>query len=289
MALNQWTLQAALSGTSTKLTLLTNALASDIFHGKYPVDDLLPSEHELVKTFGVSRNTVRSALKKLQEIGLITTRRGVGHTVRARESQVQYAQSFDSIADLQQYASSTRVVINSRDEFVVDKGRAAWLGCKPGESWWLVRTTRYPKTSQTAIAVCEIFIPCVYATVLAGSGQDQLGIFEKIEALRGESFSEIQQDITAGIATASEARQLGIPPRSPVLILVRRYFGSGREILEIARSVHSAKSFSYSMKVHLKAGAPKSGGVPPDESPRRYLISSGTTAHSPESARAGCA
>lgn len=58
---------------------LTDAIAS----GQYETGQRLPSESELVKTFGASRPTVNRALRELQLAGMIERRAGSGSYVRA--------------------------------------------------------------------------------------------------------------------------------------------------------------------------------------------------------------
>jgi GntR family transcriptional repressor for pyruvate dehydrogenase complex len=49
-----------------------------ILEGTYPPDSKLPSEQELANEYGVSRNVVREALKRLKERGLVSIRTGSG-------------------------------------------------------------------------------------------------------------------------------------------------------------------------------------------------------------------
>src|SRR5690348_5445024 len=58
-------------------------LADAIASGQYEAGQRLPSESELVKTFGASRPTVNRALRELQLAGLIDRRAGSGSYVRA--------------------------------------------------------------------------------------------------------------------------------------------------------------------------------------------------------------
>ncbi len=55
---------------------IADAIRSAIMEGKLVVDERLPSEMELAHRFGVSRPTVREALKRLAAQNLIRTRRG---------------------------------------------------------------------------------------------------------------------------------------------------------------------------------------------------------------------
>jgi len=62
---------------------LAQLLRQDIMAGRYRVNQGLPGEESLAVTYGVARDTGRSALGVLREEGLIVTRRGAGSTVRS--------------------------------------------------------------------------------------------------------------------------------------------------------------------------------------------------------------
>jgi DNA-binding FadR family transcriptional regulator len=59
-------------------------LTSDIVRGLYPPGSRLPPERELARLLGASRPTLREALGRLGEWGLIAARRGSGIVVRDR-------------------------------------------------------------------------------------------------------------------------------------------------------------------------------------------------------------
>lgn len=59
-----------------------NAIRSDILLKVYPDNSLLPTESELMEKYGVSRNTIRRAIKLLQDEGFILTRQGSGSIVK---------------------------------------------------------------------------------------------------------------------------------------------------------------------------------------------------------------
>ncbi len=73
-----------------------------IIQGVYQKGDLLPSEKELIEMTGVSRITVREALRLLNEAGIIRTRKGKGSFVTVdrselmceQEGKAQYEESF---------------------------------------------------------------------------------------------------------------------------------------------------------------------------------------------------
>ncbi len=57
-------------------TLIIKQIRSAILQGKYQPGDSLPTESELVSQFGVSKHTVREALRALEGMGFIVVRRG---------------------------------------------------------------------------------------------------------------------------------------------------------------------------------------------------------------------
>jgi DNA-binding FadR family transcriptional regulator len=61
---------------------LTEAIES----GRYAIGDQLPSEKELMRSYGVSRTVVREAVAALRAAGLVTTRRGRGAFIAAIRS-----------------------------------------------------------------------------------------------------------------------------------------------------------------------------------------------------------
>ena len=60
---------------------LTKALIHDITSGVYPVGSSLPGELELAEKHGVSRGTVRVALMRIQELGLVSRKKRAGTRV----------------------------------------------------------------------------------------------------------------------------------------------------------------------------------------------------------------
>ncbi|MCG8591535.1 MAG: GntR family transcriptional regulator [Proteobacteria bacterium] len=58
------------------------ALREQILRGEYAAGERLPAERELAQRLGVNRSSVREALRKLEQLGLVSIRHGGGATVR---------------------------------------------------------------------------------------------------------------------------------------------------------------------------------------------------------------
>ncbi len=68
--------------------VVVERLRQSIESGNLSSGDRLPPEPELVSQLGVSRTVLREAIKRLQTIGLVTIRRGVGTYVADRNNLV---------------------------------------------------------------------------------------------------------------------------------------------------------------------------------------------------------
>ncbi|GAP35554.1 GntR family transcriptional regulator [Piscinibacter sakaiensis] len=248
----------ATPGGLPKHALITRALEAEIRAGRHPLGSTLPSEPELMHQFGVSRHTVRAALRTLQDRGLVQPHQGRGSVVRATTAERRYTQGFASAEDLLQYVASTRAVQTERQALVVDAALAAWLGCRPGEHWWRLGVLRCPLDSDEPSTLADVYLPSAYGTLLADAPSDQRPIFRAIEEELGEVIAEIRQEITAVLPTPAEAAALALGPGEPVLAIVRRYLGRDARVLEVTRTLHRARDFTYTMKLRL-AGA----GTPP--------------------------
>ncbi|MCT4707771.1 GntR family transcriptional regulator [Enterobacteriaceae bacterium H11S18] len=79
---------------------VVNLLKSRISSPGCAVGDMLPSEKELAELYNVSRNTLRKALKVLENEGLIERRHGSGTFLRSKQFQVSvtHMDSFTEIA-----------------------------------------------------------------------------------------------------------------------------------------------------------------------------------------------
>lgn len=250
--------------SQAKHARIARALEQDLAQGKYRVGATLPSEPALTQQFGVSRHTVRAALRTLQERGLIASQQGLGSVVRATTTTLRYTQGFASAEDLLQYVASTRVLQLDKHEIVVNAELAAWLGCKPGERWWkltVLRCAASPSSDGQATSsgagddrptsLADVYLPDAYGASMAEELVSNRPIFRFIEEQLGEPISEIRQDINAVMPTAQEAAALQVAPGEPALAIVRRYLGKHGQVLETTRTLHPGAQFTYTMNLRL--------------------------------------
>lgn len=235
--------------------LVAQRLLDDITGGRYPVGSLLPTEFELCTQFGVSRHTVREAIRRLHEHGLVTRQRGIGTSVKATRVDSRYVQSTASISDLPQYVADTRLVTTAAADVIADEFLAELLRCPVGQRWVKVTGFRYAGKEKLPMALTEIYINAAYGGVRKLIGTLKVPVYTLIEKQYGITIVEVKQEIRAATIGAADAKRLSVKPGSAGLVVTRRYFGDNDRPIEVAVNLHPADRFSYSMSMRLQVPA----------------------------------
>jgi GntR family histidine utilization transcriptional repressor len=214
-------------------------LKEGLARGRWPAGTPMPSEAALVERFGVSRMTVGRALRELQTEGLVERRQGVGSFA----APLHHVSSTLTIRDLHEeieaggHAHSADVHL-AREEVAVD-GLAARLGLPPGAPVF-----------HTLIVHRRDGVPlqCEDRWVNPAAAPDYLTVdFTHTTPthylLQVAPIWQAQVRIEAATPTPQEAKLLGIGPRDPCLIVVRRTEDRRRPIT-VARLAHPGARYT---------------------------------------------
>ncbi|MEO0424040.1 MAG: GntR family transcriptional regulator [Pseudomonadota bacterium] len=224
---------------------IADALMDEITTGSIAVGALLPGELDLCARFGVSRHTVREALRVLEERGMIGRRKGAGTTVLADRPVEAFVQSVSSVSELFQYPGGTRLRISEQEqELRLDRELAARLGVPEGSAWTRLSGVRQVLKTGQRICWTDVYLLPAYAAVASWIGEPK-PVYMLIEEQFGERVTNVDLEISAELLEAPVARALAMDAGSPALTAVRRYRGNDDRIFEISVSHHPADQFSY--------------------------------------------
>jgi GntR family transcriptional regulator len=230
-------------------TRLRDAIAD----GRHPVGALLPTEAELCRTLKVSRHTVREALRRLVEAGLVERRQGAGSIVVAREAARGEITAIRNIDGLMQYASDTRLQIASCAVAPLRREEAALTLGQVGEAWLKVTALRVGQDNRPQ-ATTEILIHPRFAAI-ASELPARGAIYRLVEQRFGVEVEEVVQEISAGPLPPKVAAALRRRPREVGLLFMRRYLLTGGETLQVSSSWHPAARFTYAMRLRREPSA----------------------------------
>jgi DNA-binding GntR family transcriptional regulator len=250
--------QRIVSDTLPRYASLAATLAEEIAGGRPPVGALLPPEQELVARFGVSRATVREALRRLRAMGLVAAMHGVGTRVVASHPPPAYEMAVRSLADLMGYAQPTVLVVERRETLRVDAALADMLGIAPGmEVLRLSGLRRAQDEEAPVLSAVQMFLPAAFAAMAERAELGRVPVYRLIERELGIPVVDMDQDIAAVPLGAAEARRLGVARGTPGLRIVRRFRGPGGRLLEATVNLHAAASrFTY----RIRLSSPSAGG-----------------------------
>jgi DNA-binding GntR family transcriptional regulator len=235
---------------TSRYVQLSEILIKDIAGGRYPIDSKLPTEHELCRQYNYSRHTVREALRRLKELGLVSRRQGSGTTVRALQPSGSYVQTIQSLDDIVQLAQEARLSILSSETIASDQWLSRQLDCEWGKGWLRIEGLRIVEGRSAPITWTEIYIDDRYGGVRRLIKNAPRAISALIQENYDEPIAEVRQYISAVAAPKHIAKLMKIAPGSPALSIVRKYRTGAGEVILMSVSIHPGERYTYSMKIN---------------------------------------
>jgi GntR family transcriptional regulator len=202
-----------------KYLAIRNWLAEGIASGLFARGAQLPSEHELMARFAVSRVTARQALDDLRRAGQVESRRGKGHFVNRLTAvhSLERLQSFGEMMAPLGLATSSRVI--ELRETPSTKEVAAALRLRSGTPVTRIMRTRHAGGSIISLDVS--FFPLDVGRKLMALDLASEDVFLLFERHLGIELGYAELTIDMVPAEARHARLLGAADKSPV-IRIRR-------------------------------------------------------------------
>ncbi len=230
---------------------LAEHLIQAIGDGTFEVGSALPSELDLSAQYGVSRATVRSALEKVQELGLISRRKRAGIRVEASKPRVAFDQSLSSVEDLIQFAVVTQRQVQSIAEVSASPSLAAQLGVATGSRWLRVELLRVdPAKPDQPICWTDVYLdPSIGSGIRRELRKSSGLICEMVEQRFGRAVQEVRQEIRAVGVPSRVAKQLAAEPESHALEITRHYVDQLGVVFEATVSVFPANRFTYALQL----------------------------------------
>jgi DNA-binding GntR family transcriptional regulator len=203
-----------------------------ISEGEYAPGTLLPSEHQLVAEFGVSRPTIVKALSSLRQDGWIDTQQGKGSFVRGRPALAgaRRTRPAENALELPETALSGQLVqagVKLAPGYVV-----TLLNLKAGAKAFL-RQRLLSEDDGTPAELASIWLPLESAagTDLASPELLSESIRHHLATRKKLRLDHAVERISARKPTGEEAALLGVEPDAPVLnVIVTAYDATAQPV-----------------------------------------------------------
>jgi GntR family transcriptional regulator len=220
------------SGRVSLTQSCADAIAAAITDGAYSPGAQLPAEEQMAGNLGVSRATLRDALRQLQDRGLIVRRHGRGTFVAKRPIHKDLNRNFGITAMIRSggYRPGTRG-LELRAESA-DRELAQSLGLAPGDPVTILERVRLADDRPVVWsrdAVPRRFLDVADAEAMSS---DDASLYELLYKLHQVTVYRGVAELSPRAATASLAARLQIRRGAPLLYIKQVDFdGSGTPVL----------------------------------------------------------
>lgn len=232
---------------------LADDLRAQILSDEMSLADQFPTESMLCTRYGVSRFTVREALRTLQTEGLIQRKRGSGTVIQpaaARGGALH--QPLSNVGEILQYARDTKVVFERDGSAPLPRKLAEQIDGSTAGRWARFRGVRTGDDVTKPIAFTEAYVHPELSAVADAIDVREPTLFKQIERLGRITIAQVTQDIQAVAASGEIAQALGVARRSPCLRILRCYRDESGRVIEISASHHPGDRFAYAMHIEVE-------------------------------------
>lgn len=194
---------------------------------RHEFDDRFPTDSELVEQYGVSRHTVREAIRHLNTTGILHRERGRGTVVNRAEFEQPLGalySLFDSIESSGVEQRSTVVELRSES----DAGVAARLDLAPDAP--LVYLERIRFAGDEPLAIDRAWLPMELAAPILESDLRHTALYDELDRRCGVRPTDGWERIAPTNPSASDRQRLGMRRGEAAFFLERRSNAGGRPI-----------------------------------------------------------
>ncbi len=222
------------------------ALMNAIESGEWQSGEQLPNESKLAESFGVSKITVRQALKELSDLGYVRREQGRGTFI----SKPKLGQGPRELTSFSEEMRRHRLTSGSRvvEEVKTQAGLrvAEVLQLRPGEHVFVLKRVRMADGEPMGIQTAHI--PAALAPGLLGEDL-QTSLYDLLRTRYGLQPAKARETYLAAAAEPAAAELLGIAAGAPVFAVERvTYLASGQPF-EFVESVMRGDRYSIVLEL----------------------------------------
>jgi GntR family transcriptional regulator len=205
-------------GTTPLYHQLEKILRKRIWNGRFAPDNLLPTDHQLCEEFGVSRITVRQALKSLSDDGLIKREQGRGTFVSERARNLSFYEISSSLERAMGLRETYQIELTSKQMVRADADIAADLGVLEGEDIWLLEGRQDLNNELDQAQFLQVCVSRDVGEKIPLGQMEGRGFFPVLEMAAMDTAVQFNQILYATGADEKMASIMNVPAGSPLLV-----------------------------------------------------------------------
>lgn len=199
--------------------VVRTALQDEIRAGSLRPGDQVPTEPQLMERFGVSRTTVRRALRDLEQLGLITREPGRGTFVREPHVEPRLDRLTGFVEDMDALGLSASATVELVARVPAPEAVAEALELSHGTT--VVHIQRVRLANDVPISFDESWFPTELGERIASENLAEDPFYAILEDKYGIALAGADYIVQATQADARVAGHLQLEPGAPILHLTR--------------------------------------------------------------------
>lgn len=229
---------------------LKNIIEEKINEEIWKPGDMIPSEKELQKKFGVSRITVRQAIKELENEGLVKKKQGKGTYVSFPKLSHKLPNLTSFTEDIESKGLNPESKIIDIKK-VINEDIARKLDADPQTVFLNIKRLRLINEEAVGIHDCYLDTNVLGDETITEIREMDINnsLYDIIEN-HNVKISHADETLEGGIADKYISRLLGIKEHFPLLILDRITFTDDNEAFEYVKMHYRADKYKYSFRLY---------------------------------------
>lgn len=227
-------------------------IRKQIENGELNAGDFIPSEAELMETFNVSRITIRKALERLEEDGIIIKKRGSksivsNHVSRNRESVIGLDDFRRMEDEMRQNGQERKATIEEHITIKPVESIAKVFGITEDEK--LIRIRRLCRSKESPIWIESRYFRLEIGEQLDIAKLENESVHTVLQ-MAGHTVDHVEVQVRAVGANQTQAKLLGVSENYPLLLHESVSYSSTGEALQLSRVY--LRSDYYSLVIFAK-------------------------------------
>lgn len=230
-------------GRSALYQQVARTISEDIGGGRLAPGDQLPPEAALEERFGVSRITVRGAIRELVSEGLVEIRRGRGTFVTAPKVTQELSALTGFVEDMRlagRHASAEVV-----DQLTVPADRIVAERLDQDIGTQVMRIRRVRLADRQPVSFDETYLPLEIGRQIVSHDLSAEPIFTLLEERYEVPLIEAEYAMEAFAAPGDVARALNIDTDSPVFLIQRTSYTTGGRPIDFERLYYRGDAIRF--------------------------------------------
>lgn len=207
----------------------------------------LPTEIGLMDQYGVSRATVRQALRELVAEGLVEIRRGLGTYVTQRRFEHTIGGFYSFSREIERHGLEPRTRVLGLGVEPADDVVASVLGLDPGSPVVALRRLRLADDDPLVVEIS--YLPAARFPGLEKVDFGQVRLYDTLTDAYGCRPTRARETFEPVLVTTDEAALLGQRRGEPALSVERVAFDQDDAPIEFCRSTVRGDRYRYSVEL----------------------------------------